>query len=178
MDLISTPLVGCFQVLPFLTEDNRGNFVKTFHSELFANRGLPVDWREDFYSNSRKGVIRGMHFQTPPYDQEKLVYCLQGKVLDVVLDLRTKSPTFGGHFAIELDAKHAQGLMIPKGVAHGYLTLTENALVAYKVTSVHEPQNDKGILWSSFGFDWGVQEPIISERDRSFSKFSDFISPF
>ncbi|WP_198120623.1 dTDP-4-dehydrorhamnose 3,5-epimerase [Massilia rhizosphaerae] len=178
MDLIPTTLDGCFQVRPFFAEDERGKFVKTFHAERFAALGLPTDWREEYYSSSRKGVIRGMHFQTPPYDHEKLVYCLQGKVLDVVVDLRKKSPTFGQYFATELDATYGHGLMIPKGMAHGFLALTDDVLMAYKVTTVYAAQNDKGIRWDSLGFDWGVTDPIISARDRDHPAFADFVSPF
>ena len=178
MELIPTSLPGCFEIRPFFAQDERGTFVKTFHAERFAEAGLPVDWREEFYSSSRKGVIRGMHFQTPPHDHEKLVYCMQGRVLDVVVDLRRDSPTFGCHVAIELDAAKGHGLMIPKGMAHGFLALTDDVLMSYKVTSVHAPANDAGIHWNSFGLDWGIDQPIVSARDRAHPPLSDFASPF
>jgi dTDP-4-dehydrorhamnose 3,5-epimerase len=178
MKLIPTPLEGCYQVRPFLAQDERGTFVKTFHAERFTALGLPTEWREEYYSSSRKGVIRGMHFQTPPHDHEKLVYCMQGQVLDVVVDLRKGSPTHGRHIAVELDAACGQGLMIPKGMAHGFLALTEDVLMAYKVTSVYAPENDAGIRWDSFGLDWGIDQPIVSARDRGHPAFADFDSPF
>ncbi len=178
MVLITTALEGCFEVRPFFAEDERGTFVKTFNSERFAEAGLPVEWQEEYYSSSRKGVIRGMHFQMPPHDHEKLVYCLQGRVLDVVVDLRSSSSTYGSHVAIELDAERGHGLMIPKGMAHGFLALTDNVLMAYKVTTVYAPSHDGGIRWNSFGMDWGVQEPIVSARDNSHPVFTDFVSPF
>lgn len=178
MELIPTSLEGCFQVRPFFAEDERGTFVKTFHAERFAELGLPVDWREEYYSRSRKGVIRGMHLQTPPHDHEKLVYCTQGRVLDVVVDLRRESPTFGGHVAVELDGVRGHGLMIPKGLAHGFLALTDDVMMAYKVTTVYAPGNDTGILWSSFGLDWGIDQPIVSARDLTLPAFCDFSSPF
>lgn len=178
MELISTPLAGCFEVQPFFAQDARGTFVKTFHAEQFAQAGLPVDWHEEFYSSSRKGVIRGMHFQTPPHEHEKLVYCLMGRVLDVVVDLRRSSHTFGHHVAIELDATRGRGLMIPKGMAHGFLALTDDALMAYKVTTAHAPANDRGIRWNSFGLDWGVDQPIVSARDSAHPALADFDSPF
>lgn len=178
MELIYTSLEGCFQLRPFFTEDERGTFVKTFHAERFAELGLPTDWREEYYSSSRKGVIRGMHFQTPPHDHEKLVYCMQGRVLDVVVDLRKDSPTFGRYATVELDAAIGHGLMIPKGMAHGFLTLTENVLMAYKVTTVYSPSSDAGIRWNSFGLDWGVDQPIVSARDRAHPALGDFSSPF
>jgi dTDP-4-dehydrorhamnose 3,5-epimerase len=178
MELISTPLKGCYQVRPFLAQDERGTFVKTFHTEQFSSLGLPIDWREEYYSSSRKGVIRGMHFQTPPYDHEKLVYCMQGEVLDVVLDLRMGLATYGRYIAVKLDAARGQGLIIPKGMAHGFLALTEAVMMAYKVTSVYASENDAGIRWDSFGLDWGVDQPIVSIRDRAHPKFSEFDSPF
>jgi dTDP-4-dehydrorhamnose 3,5-epimerase len=178
MELIPTSLPGCFEVRPFFAHDERGTFVKTFHAERFAAAGMPVDWREEFYSSSRKGVIRGMHFQTPPHDHEKLVYCMQGRVLDVVVDLRRASPKFGRHVAIELDAARGHGLMIPKGMAHGFLALSDDVLMTYKVTTVYAPSNDAGVRWDSFGLDWGVQDPIVSQRDRKHPAFAEFDSPF
>ena len=153
-------------------------FVKTFHAERFTERGLPVDWREEYYSKSVKGVIRGMHFQTPPHDHEKLVYCMQGQVLDVVVDLRKHSPSFGKHVAIQLDAERGHGLLIPKGMAHGFLALTDTVLMAYKVTTVYAPANDAGIRWDSLGVNWGVDQPIVSTRDRAHPPLADFVSPF
>jgi dTDP-4-dehydrorhamnose 3,5-epimerase len=178
MELIPTPLEGCYQVSPFFAQDERGTFVKTFHAKKFSALGLPIDWREEYYSSSRKGVIRGMHFQTPPHEHEKLVYCMQGQVLDVVMDMRKASPTYGKHFSVKLDAARGHGLMIPKGMAHGFLALTEDVLMAYKVTTVYAPENDAGIRWDSFGFDWGVDQPIVSSRDCAHPKFSEFNSPF
>jgi dTDP-4-dehydrorhamnose 3,5-epimerase len=178
MKLIPTSLEGCFEVIPFFAEDERGTFVKTFHAERFAELGLPTEWSEEYYSSSRKGVIRGMHFQTPPHDHEKLVYCIQGRVLDVVVDLRRMSPTFGQHIAVELKATGGHGLMIPKGMAHGFLALTADVLMAYKVTTVYAPDHDAGIRWDSFGLDWGVGQPVVSARDRAHPAFADFDPPF
>lgn len=178
MELIPTALEGCFEVRPFFAEDERGSFVKTFNAERFAEAGLPTGWREEYYSSSHKGVIRGMHFQTPPHDHEKLVYCLQGRVLDVVVDLRRQSSTFGMHIAVELDAERGRGLMIPRGMAHGFLALTDKALMAYKVTTVYAPSNDAGIRWDSVGVRWGIDAPIVSARDRAHPAFADFVSPF
>ena len=178
MELIPTSLDGCFQIDPFFAEDDRGTFVKRFHSESFSEVGLPTEWREEYYSSSRKGVLRGMHFQMPPHDHEKLVYCIHGRVLDVVVDLRTDSLTYGRYISVELDAALGAGLMIPKGMAHGFLALTDSALMAYKVTTTYAPKFDAGIRWDSFGFSWGLEQPILSERDRSHPAFADFVSPF
>ncbi len=152
--------------------------MKTFHAEQFEDAGLPVEWREEFYSRSRKGVIRGMHFQTPPCDHEKLVYCMQGRVLDVVIDLRKQSPTFGVHVAVELDSMLGHGLMVPRGMAHGFLALTEDVLMVYKTTTVHAMENDAGIRWDSIGVDWKVDNPIVSARDMRHPTFANFESPF
>ena len=178
VELIPTALDGCLEIRPFFSEDERGIFVKTFHAERFAELGLPIDWREEYYSSSRKSVLRGMHFQTPPHDHEKLVYCLQGRVLDVVVDLRRASPTFGKHVAIQLNAERGNGLMISKGMAHGFLALSDDVLMAYKVTTVYSPSNDKGIRWDSFGAQWGISQPIISARDAGHPALSEFVSPF
>ncbi|MGQ0708797.1 MAG: dTDP-4-dehydrorhamnose 3,5-epimerase [Rhodoferax sp.] len=178
MEIISTSFKDCFRILPFLAKDERGTFVKTFHADRFASLGLPIEWREEYYSTSHRGVIRGMHFQTPPNDHEKLVFCTQGRALDVVLDLRKDSPTFGQHFAVELNASYGGGLFIPKGMAHGFLALTETVCMEYKVTTVYAPQSDSGIRWDSFGFDWGVTDPIVSARDSAHPAFADLESPF
>jgi dTDP-4-dehydrorhamnose 3,5-epimerase len=178
MVLIPTCLEDCYQVSPFFAQDARGSFVKTFNTEQFSALGLPIDWREEYYSCSRKGVIRGMHFQTPPQDHYKLVYCIKGEVLDVVVDLRKGSSTFGKHFSVALDGKHFGGLIIPKGMAHGFLALSEEVLMAYKVTSVYSPENDAGLRWDSFGFDWGINQPIVSTRDQAHPALGDFDSPF
>lgn len=178
MDLIHTSLEGCYEVRPLVSRDERGTFVKTFHAEHFSALGLPTEWREEYYSSSRKNVIRGMHFQTPPVDHEKLVYCLQGQVLDVVVDLRKCSPTYGKHIGVELDGTTGRGLLIPRGMAHGFLALTENVLMGYKVTSLYAPENDAGIRWDSFQFDWGISNPIISPRDRGHPAIAEFDSPF
>ena len=178
MELIPTSLEGCFQVRPFFAQDERGTFIKTFHAERFSELGLPTKWREEYYSSSRKGVIRGMHFQTPPHDHEKLVYCMRGCVLDVVIDLRRQSATFGRHIAVEMDAARGHGLMIPKGMAHGFLALTDDVLMSYKVTTVYAPANDAGIRWDSIGVDWGVPDFVVSARDRAHPTFEAFTSPF
>ncbi len=178
MKLIPTALDGCFEIWPILSEDERGAFVKTFHADRFAELGLPIDWREEYYSSSRKGVLRGMHFQTPPHDHEKLVYCMKGRVMDIVVDLRKASPTFQKHVVIDLNVERGNGLIIPRGMAHGFLALSEDVLMTYKVTTVYAASNDKGIRWDSFGAAWGIKNPIVSARDAEHPAFSDFVSPF
>lgn len=178
MRLIETPISGCFEIGCTNFADNRGRFVKTFHSEFFREHGLREDWKEEYYSVSARHVVRGMHFQTPPMEHAKLVYCLSGAVLDVVLDLRKGSTTFGQAHSFELSGDKANSLYLPAGVAHGFLSLSDDSIMQYKVTSVHSPADDHGILWDSIGFDWPVKRPIISARDSNHPPLASFVSPF
>jgi dTDP-4-dehydrorhamnose 3,5-epimerase len=173
-----TPLPGVRLIRPRLFTDARGLFVKTFHAGLFREAGLDFTPAEEFYSVSRAGVVRGMHFQVPPHDHAKLVYCSAGRVLDVVVDLRTSSPTFGRHFATELAAKTRAQLFIPSGFAHGFLALEDDSTMTYLTSTVHAAEADAGIRYDSFGFDWPVQAPVVSDRDLAFPAFADFNSPF
>jgi len=162
-----------------LMKDERGSFVKTFNEDVFNKaKGISLNWRESFYSISKNNVIRGMHFQVPPYDNTKIVYAVSGKIRDVVLDIRKSSPAFGKHISIELSDETARAVYIPSGCAHGFSSLTDNAIVVYMQTSVYSADHDKGILWNSFGMDWGVKDPVLSPRDRTFPTFEMFDTPF
>ena len=165
-DFIPTPIAGCFEIQPVVRYDERGHFVKTFYASEFSALNLEYDFIEEYYSSSHKGVIRGMHFQLPPHDHAKLVYCVSGSVLDVVLDLRSDSPTFGQYYSTEINSKNAKMLYVPKGLAHGFSSLEPESIMMYKVTSIYAPQHDTGIHWASFGFDWGIQNPVVSQRDQ------------
>ena len=178
MQLQETNLPGCYELIPQVFRDNRGTFVKTYHEDVFAGKGLRTDWREEYYSVSNRGVIRGMHFQTPPEQHTKMVYCLQGAVQDVVLDLRLGSPTFGECMAIELSADKGNIIYIPEGMAHGFCTLSDQAILQYKVTSTYSPEHDSGILWSSLPIAWHCATPTLSVRDSSFVALTNFQSPF
>lgn len=149
-------------------KDNRGSFIKVFNEEFYSENGLETDFKESYYSISAKNVIRGMHFQIPPYEHTKLVYLNQGKIIDVVLDIRKSSPTFGQHFSIELNTEKPILIYIPVGCAHGFLSLEDNTMVTYFQTTVYNTACDKGIKYNSFGVNWTVENPIISERDLSF----------
>lgn len=178
MQLEETDIPGCFVVRTRVIADARGAFVKTFHEPDFEALGLRTDWREEFYSSSRRGVIRGMHFQLPPADHAKLVYCVSGEVLDVVLDLRRGSPAFGKQQSVALSSENGLGLYIPTGCAHGFASISELSTMFYKVTSVHSAEHDAGISWNSFGFDWPFAEPLVSDRDRRQPPLSVFETPF
>lgn len=177
MNIISEPLTSCRVLETKRFEDHRGDFVKTFHANVFSDLGLPCDWREEFYSTSKKNVLRGMHFQIPPHDHDKLVYCIRGQVLDVVLDLR-KGPAFGSVEGVELSAANHRVLYIPKGIAHGFLALEDDTVMVYKTTMEHASLHDAGVLWNSFGFDWPIRDPLTSSRDAGFPSFNQFASPF
>ncbi|MFA6902684.1 MAG: dTDP-4-dehydrorhamnose 3,5-epimerase [Gallionellaceae bacterium] len=178
MELLQTGIPGCYEIKPNTFRDNRGTFVKTYHNDIFAEMGLRTDWKEEYYSVSNRGVIRGMHFQTPPMQHAKMVYCLQGTVQDVILDLRTGSPSYGTCISIELSSEKANIIYLPEGVAHGFCTLTEQAIMQYKVTSVYSSQHDSGILWNSIPMDWQCTAPTLSDRDASFIRLANFLSPF
>jgi dTDP-4-dehydrorhamnose 3,5-epimerase len=178
MEFIPTELPGLRLIRPRLFQDARGSFVKTYHRDAFREAGLDFAPREEFFSTSAKNVLRGMHFQLPPAAHAKLVYCLAGGVLDVVLDLRKNSPTFGRFQARELNAANREIFFIPVGFAHGFLALTENATMVYQTGTVHSPAHDAGVRWDSFGFNWPVKNPILSERDKNFCALAEFPSPF
>lgn len=180
MQLVSTPLPGVRVLRPFVFEDARGNFVKPFHEGQLAEHGIAMTVREEFFSTSQKGVLRGMHFQVPPHAHQKLVYCLTGRVLDVLLDLRKASPSFGKAAAFELSAANRNVVHIPAGFAHGFLSLEDQSCLIYKTDAVHAPDCDAGILWNSFGFTWPIDgsAPVISPRDLTHPEFCKFESPF
>jgi len=178
MKLIESPLQGCFEIKTKRFEDEWGLFVKTFHKPMFEQFDLHTDFPEEYYSISHKNVIRGMHFQLPPHVHVKLVYCTSGSVMDVVVDLRKSSPTYGKHAVFELSPENANVIYIPKGMAHGFCALEEQTIMHYKQSTVYGPEYDAGLLWSSVGVEWSVKNPILSDRDKSFSSIEQFESPF
>lgn len=179
MHMNPTAISGCVEIIPDIFTDERGRFIKTFHRDTFESSGLEVDWREEYYSTSIKGVLRGFHFQLPPHDHAKLVYCTAGEVLDVVLDLRKGSPSFGAHAMFQLNETTAHMIYIPKGCAHAFYTLSEQATMMYKVSTVYAPAHDSGLLWNSVGVSWPDDNPIMSDRDKALPAFADFITnPF
>jgi dTDP-4-dehydrorhamnose 3,5-epimerase len=177
MELKATTLADLYLIQNFFSQDQRGTFTKTFHADQFAAAGLRTDFRESYYSTSGANVIRGMHFQLPPYDHAKLVYVAAGEIIDVVLDLRQASPTFK-QFAVFHLKEGGPSLYIPSGFAHGFQTAGDRATVVYNTTSVYAPQADAGIRWDSFGFEWPAKAPIVSERDAGFGAWKDFTAFF
>ncbi|MFM2074966.1 MAG: hypothetical protein RJB34_1271 [Pseudomonadota bacterium] len=161
--------------------DLRGCFVKTYVKSWVRAINIgdqnEFEFAEEYYSISKKNVLRGMHFQTPPHQHKKLVFCAAGAVEDVVVDLR-KGGNYGKYCRVTLDSSTPKLLMIPAGVAHGFLSLSDTSIMIYKTSTEYAPENDKGVLYNSFGFKWASENPIISERDMKHIDFPSFDSPF
>jgi dTDP-4-dehydrorhamnose 3,5-epimerase len=178
IQIIKSSLKNVFEIRPIIQKDIRGNFVKFFRSSTFIEHGLSANFTEDFYSTSKAGVIRGLHFQLPPLNGAKLVFCVAGNVMDVALDLRKDSPTFGCHQVFDLSEDLCSGVYIPIGVAHGFYVKSKFATILYKVGAEYSLEHDSGILWSSAGIEWPTEDPIISTRDRGLVRLENFSSPF
>jgi len=178
LDITQTAIPGCYELQPTVLEDSRGAFVKTYHADAFREVGLRTDWVEQYYTTSAPGVLRGLHFQLPPHDHAKLVYCISGRVLDVAVDLRIGSPSYGQCVTLELSAERGNMNYLPTGLAHGFCTYDERATLVYNVTSCYQPDSDTGIRWDSANIQWPLINPLLSERDQSFSTLAGFDSPF
>jgi dTDP-4-dehydrorhamnose 3,5-epimerase len=176
-DFHPTGIKELHEIQPRIIQDERGSFVKTFHHGDFLNRGIDFNPREEFFSISFKGTLRGMHFQIPPADHSKLVYCLMGEVVDVVVDLR-KGSSYGRVYATQLDSISRKMLLIPKGCAHGFLTLSDSAMMSYVTDREYDPCLDSGIFWNSIDYQWPEKPSIISSRDSSHIALSELNSPF
>ena len=178
MRIVKEPLPGLKLIEPKLFADARGEFVKTYHVDLFASCGIPFVPAEEFFSTSVRGVVRGMHFQLPPHAHDKLVYCIRGRVLDVVLDLRRSSPTYGRVESCELSQYNHFQLFVPAGCAHGFLSLEDNSTLVYQTSTTHHSSQDAGVRWDSIGFSWPVTNPTVSVRDAGLPALGHFVSPF
>jgi dTDP-4-dehydrorhamnose 3,5-epimerase len=175
-----THIEGLLVIKPDVFEDSRGYFFESYNEEKFRQLGLDVKFLQDNESKSGKGVLRGLHFQVPPYQQGKLVRVIKGAVLDVAVDLRKSSPTFGKWASIELSEKNKWMYWIPAGFAHGFLTRDANTIFFYKCTQVYSRESERGIIWNDpdLRINWGNLEPLVSEKDQTAGKFRDFVSPF
>jgi len=175
MEVKKTDFAGVFLYSPTVIEDSRGSFMESYRSEWFTG----VKFIQDNEAVSKKGVVRGLHFQRPPYVQTKLVRVIEGEILDVIVDLRKSSETFGKVFSVKLSAYNKLQLLVPKGFAHGYATLSDSATVLYKVDQYYNKNYDTGIhpLSEALVINWGVS-PILSERDQNLPDYSVFKSPF
>jgi dTDP-4-dehydrorhamnose 3,5-epimerase len=182
MEKITTDIPGLFVLQPQVFEDNRGHFFESYNAQKFAGHGLDLVFVQDNQSQSAYGVVRGLHYQLPPHAQTKLVRVLQGTILDVALDIRQGSPTFGRHFAIELSAGNKKQLFIPKGFAHGFSVLSEKAVVMYKCDAFYNKESDAGILFNdpALGIDWKLQADrvIVSDKDKQLPTFANCRNTF
>jgi len=167
---------------PSVFEDERGYFLESFNLACFQENIGFVEFVQDNESKSSKGVLRGLHYQKPPFNQAKLVRCIEGRVLDVAVDIRKGSPTYGKHVAIELSGENKKQVFVPKGFAHGFSVLSESAVITYKVDNRYAPKYDAGIRFDdeALQIDWGLpqEEVQLSEKDKNLPSFKDLDSPF
>ena len=182
MNTIKTDIEGVVIIEPRIFKDARGYFFESYSKKEFDEKVAPVDFVQDNESCSTRGVMRGLHFQRPPYTQAKLVRCVKGAVLDVAVDIRNGSPTYGRHVAVELTEDNHRQFFIPKGFAHGFAVLSDVAVFQYKCDEFYHPEADGGIsiLDDTLGIDWQIDpaEAILSEKDKNHPFLADFDSPF
>jgi dTDP-4-dehydrorhamnose 3,5-epimerase len=182
MKFIKTEIPDVYIIEPSVFGDNRGYFLESFNLEKFEENIYPIKFVQDNESKSSRGVLRGLHFQKPPFEQAKLVRCIEGRVLDVAVDVRKESPTYGKHLAVELSGENKRQLFIPRGFAHGFSVLSESAIFAYKVDNTYAPESDSGIRFDDkeLNIDWGLskEEILLSVKDKNLSFFKDLDSPF
>ncbi len=180
MQFIKTPIQDLYQIQPKIWTDNRGYFYESYNQKIFEDQGISTIFNQDNQSYSQKGTLRGLHFQNPPFEQDKLVRVIKGAVIDVAVDIRKHSPTFGQHFAIELNETNQTMFLVPAGFAHGFYTLTDNTIFAYKCSNFYDKKSEGGIIWNdkTLNINWGEGEKIISEKDQILPSFKDFISQF
>jgi dTDP-4-dehydrorhamnose 3,5-epimerase len=178
LQVVETSIPGILLLLPRRLVDGRGFLAETYNRRRFAEAGVELDWvQENQAASAARGTVRGLHFQAPPAAQAKLVRVLRGAVLDVAVDIRRGSPTFGRHVAVELSAANFRQLLIPVGFAHGYCTLEPDTEVLYKVDGYYSPEHERGIRWDdpALGIDWPVtpDQAVLSEKDRSLPRLGD-----
>jgi dTDP-4-dehydrorhamnose 3,5-epimerase len=182
MEVIKTDIEGVFIIDPLVFGDARGYFLESFSEREFKEKVGDIHFVQDNESMSKYGVIRGLHFQLPPYSQSKLVRCVKGKVIDVAVDIRKGSPTYGKHVSAILSEDNHRQFFIPQGFAHGFAVLSESAIFQYKCDNFYHPEVDGGIsiLDETLGINWGLsfEEALLSEKDKKHPKLEDFDSPF
>ena len=181
MEVKKTKINGVFLIKPHVFNDNRGHFFESFNSKKFNEAtGLDVQFVQDNQSLSSKNVLRGLHFQHPPFAQAKLVSVIKGEVLDVVVDIRKESDTYGEYIAENLNEENHHQLFIPEGMAHGFLTLKDDTIFSYKCSNYYYKGSEDGIIWndSNLKIDWKIKNPLVSEKDQLAQNFTSFVSPF
>jgi dTDP-4-dehydrorhamnose 3,5-epimerase len=180
LKITTNQINGILIIEPQIFKDSRGYFFESYNEEKFNKAGIAAKFVQDNQSLSQKGAIRGMHFQAPPYEQGKLVRVAQGAVMDVVVDIRKNSPTYGKSFSIILSAENQLIFWIPPGFAHGFETLIDNTLFLYKCTNGYHKASEGGLFWNdpTLEIKWQTTEPIVSDKDQILPLLNDFISPF
>jgi dTDP-4-dehydrorhamnose 3,5-epimerase len=180
MELIKTSIDGLLIIKPDVFKDERGYFFESYNKERFAKAGLMMDFVQDNESKSDKGVLRGLHFQKPPYAQGKLVRVIKGSVMDVAVDLRKDSPTYGKWESVVLTEENKLQFWIPEGFAHGFVALEDNTIFNYKCTNVYNKESEGSIIWNDpdINIIWNIDNPILSEKDKISPLFKNFESPF
>ena len=173
-------LPGLLLITPKVFQDHRGHFFESFREDVLFSNGLANNFVQDNQSLSNRGILRGLHFQAPPHAQGKFVRVISGAVLDVALDIRKDSPTYGEHVAVELSGDNFKMLFIPPGFAHGFLTLKDHTIFTYKCTDYYHPESEGGVRWNSpeLGINWNIENPVLSAKDEILPFFSEFNSPF
>ena len=171
---------GLLLIKPAVFSDERGLFYETYSSNKYNAYGVPSSFIQDNESISKKNVLRGLHFQSPPHDQGKLVRVIKGAAIDVAVDIRKQSPTYGKYIMVELTEENKYQLWIPSGFAHGFLSIADETIFSYKCTNHYNKESESGLLWNDkdLNIQWNIQNPIVSEKDVQLTPFSSFNSPF
>ena len=180
MKIIKTEIEGLLIIKPRVFEDDRGCFFESWSKAAFENAGLDINFVQDNQSCSSKGVVRGLHFQNPPFAQGKLVQVLKGSVLDVAVDIRENSASYGKHVSILLSGENKTMFWIPPGFAHGFSTLEDNTMFSYKCSGVYNKESEGSLMWNDtdLNIDWQIKNPIISEKDQNSELFTNFKTQF
>ncbi len=180
MKVTKTNIKGLLVIEPTIFVDDRGYFYESYNSLEFARNGIDVKFIQDNQSQSKKGVVRGLHYQVGEFAQDKLVSVSNGAVLDVVVDIREDSPTYGKYFDILLTPENKKMLFIPKGFAHGFVSLKDNTVFNYKCSNVYNKESEGGIIWNDSTLDiiWHVSEPLVSDKDKSLPKFGEHVKNY
>jgi dTDP-4-dehydrorhamnose 3,5-epimerase len=180
MEFEKTTIEDLLILKPRIFNDERGYFYESYNKTSFAENGLDIEFVQDNQSLSQKGVLRGLHFQAPPFEQGKLVRVIKGSVLDVAVDIRPHSPTYGQYVSVLLSGENKTQFWIPPGFAHGFLTLEDNTLFCYKCTGPYSKESEGAILWNDpqLNIDWNIEKPIVSTKDQEAELFERFTSRF
>jgi len=180
MEIVETGIADLVIVKPTVYKDNRGYFFESYNKEVFSANGMEQNFVQDNESKSGKGVLRGLHFQKPPYTQGKLVRVIKGAVLDVAVDLRKSSATYGKWASVKLTEDNKWMFFVPPGFAHGFVTLEDDTIFFYKCTNIYNKASEGAIRWDDpdLNIDWGIENPLLSEKDKTAPLFDGFESPF